>query len=153
MMKDFAMPSLRWRLAVIACFALILAVAGLLIAQDQPVKAIPSTDVFPSAAPVRGEHSSGARELEHEGSADSSLRLGIGDLLEVGVYNVSELSTKTRVGNNGDIYLPLIDYVHVARSEEHTSELQSPDQIVCRLPLEKTNTPSTCTRPATARNP
>src|SRR5437867_1436661 len=114
MMQDFAMPSLRWRLAVIACFALILAVAGLLIAQDQPVKAIPSTDVFPSAAPVRGEHSSGARELEHEGSADSSLRLGIGDLLEVGVYNVSELSTKTRVGNNGDIYLPLIDYVHVA---------------------------------------
>src|SRR5207244_10022964 len=24
-----------------------------------------------------------------------------------------------------------------ARSEEHTSELQSPDQLVCRLPLEK----------------
>src|SRR5207244_12495511 len=23
------------------------------------------------------------------------------------------------------------------RSEEHTSELQSPDQLVCRLPLEK----------------
>src|SRR5258708_31356597 len=27
-----------------------------------------------------------------------------------------------------------------ARSEEHTSELQSPDHIVCRLLLEKTNT-------------
>src|SRR3989449_8512545 len=114
MMKDFAMPSLRWRLAVIACFALILAVAGLLIAQDQPVKAMPSTDVFPSAAPVRAEHSPEAREPEHGGPADSSLRLGIGDLLEFGVYNVPELSTKTRVGNNGDIYLPLIDYVHVA---------------------------------------
>src|SRR5438874_9783767 len=114
MMKDFAMPSLRWRLAVIACFALILAVAGLLTAQDQPVKTIPSTDVFPSATPVRAEHSPEAREPEHGGSADSSLRLGIGDLLEFGVYNVSELSTKTRVGNNGDIYLPLIDYVHVA---------------------------------------
>ena len=24
-----------------------------------------------------------------------------------------------------------------ARSEEHTSELQSPDHLVCRLPLEK----------------
>jgi len=30
------------------------------------------------------------------------------------VYNVPELATKTRVGNNGDVYLPLIDYVHVA---------------------------------------
>src|SRR5438552_13565951 len=27
-----------------------------------------------------------------------------------------------------------------ARSEEHTSELQSPDQLVCRLLLEKKNT-------------
>src|SRR5207244_9437815 len=27
----------------------------------------------------------------------------------------------------------------IARSEEHTSELQSPDHLVCRLPLEKKN--------------
>src|SRR5258708_29733202 len=47
----------------------------------------------------------------NEGS--SSLRLGPGDLLEVGVYNVPELATKARVGNSGDVYLPLIDYVHV----------------------------------------
>ena len=45
---------------------------------------------------------------------DSTLRLGIGDLIDVSVYNVPELTTKTRVGGNGDIYLPLIDYVHVA---------------------------------------
>src|SRR5207244_6488638 len=29
------------------------------------------------------------------------------------------------------------------RSEEHTSELQSPDHLVCRLLLEKKNTPAT----------
>lgn len=40
-------------------------------------------------------------------------RLSPGDLLEVSVYNVPELSTKARVGNSGDVYLPLIDYVHV----------------------------------------
>jgi polysaccharide export outer membrane protein len=45
--------------------------------------------------------------------ASSLLRLGPGDLLEVGVYNVPELTTKARVGNTGDVYLPLIDYVHV----------------------------------------
>jgi polysaccharide biosynthesis/export protein len=43
----------------------------------------------------------------------SPFKLGPGDLLEVGVYNVPELATKARVGNSGDIYLPLIDYVHV----------------------------------------
>lgn len=47
-------------------------------------------------------------------NSTSSVRLGAGDLLDVSVYGVSDLNTKTRVGNNGDIYLPLIDYVHVA---------------------------------------
>lgn len=43
----------------------------------------------------------------------SQLKLGSGDLLEVSVYNVPELTTKARIGNAGDVYLPLIDYVHV----------------------------------------
>jgi polysaccharide export outer membrane protein len=48
------------------------------------------------------------------GSADASqVRLGGGDLIELSVYGVPELSTKVRVGNAGDVYLPLIDYVHV----------------------------------------
>src|SRR5258708_26735970 len=62
-----------------------------------------STKPTPSAASVSG--------VANEGS--SSLRLGPGDLLEVGVYNVPELATKARIGNSGDVYLPLIDYVHV----------------------------------------
>jgi polysaccharide biosynthesis/export protein len=41
-------------------------------------------------------------------------KFGPGDLLEISVYNVPELSTKARVSNSGEIYLPLIDYVHVA---------------------------------------
>jgi len=39
--------------------------------------------------------------------------LGPGDLIEVSVYNVPELASKVRVSNSGDVYLPLIDYVHV----------------------------------------
>src|SRR5258708_8083329 len=35
--------------------------------------------------------------------------------------------------------LAVIHYFHVLRSEEHTSELQSPDHLVCRLLLEKKN--------------
>jgi len=41
------------------------------------------------------------------------VKLGPGDLIEVNVYNVPELATKARVSNSGDVYLPLVDYVHV----------------------------------------
>ena len=47
-------------------------------------------------------------------ATDSAVRLGAGDLLEVSVYNVPELNTKLRISTTGEIYLPLIDYVHVA---------------------------------------
>jgi polysaccharide biosynthesis/export protein len=43
----------------------------------------------------------------------SMMKLGSGDLIEVSVYNVPELTTKARVSSAGDVYLPLIDYVHV----------------------------------------
>ncbi|MFZ0686526.1 MAG: polysaccharide biosynthesis/export family protein [Terriglobales bacterium] len=46
--------------------------------------------------------------------ANSNVKLGLGDLIEVTVYGVPDLSTKTRISGSGDIYLPLIDYVHVA---------------------------------------
>lgn len=46
--------------------------------------------------------------------ASTALKLAPGDLIEVSVFGVPDLSTKARVSNSGDIYLPLIDYVHVA---------------------------------------
>jgi polysaccharide biosynthesis/export protein len=75
-----------------------------------------NTEPFPSAAqPVPAANSN--INLPADNSAppgDSSfLKLGGGDLIEVNVYNVPELATKARVGNSGDVYLPLIDYVHV----------------------------------------
>src|SRR5258708_11340478 len=42
---------------------------------------------------------------------------------------VAEMTTPLHIG-----FIPLVD---AARSEEHTSELQSPDHLVCRLLLEK----------------
>ena len=54
----------------------------------------------------------------NDSSTDASekttvVKLGRGDLFEVSVYNVPELASKVRVSNSGDVYLPLIDYVHV----------------------------------------
>jgi len=42
-----------------------------------------------------------------------TVKLGPGDLIEVNVYNVPELTSKVRVSLSGEVYLPLIDYVHV----------------------------------------
>jgi len=46
-------------------------------------------------------------------SLDASIRLGQGDVVEVNVYNVPELNTRTRVSDNGDIDMPLVNQVHV----------------------------------------
>ena len=71
------------------------------------VPALPAGLPISQAAIKSGDNSKSAEQSE------SQVRLGAGDLLEVSVYNVPELSTKARVGNAGDLYLPLIDYVHV----------------------------------------
>lgn len=60
-------------------------------------------------APNEGDKSN---KKKNEGQA-IDIKLGSGDLVEVTVYGVPELTTKARVTNDGDLYLPLIDYVHV----------------------------------------
>lgn len=45
--------------------------------------------------------------------SSSSVKLSPGDLIEVNVFGVQDLATKTRISNSGDIYFPLINYVHV----------------------------------------
>jgi len=88
------------------CFLCVVLIAASLGAQTTvPLSPSDSTSPLTSAA---------TPERPSEPGGDSALRLGTGDLLEVSVYNVPDLSTKTRVGSAGDIYLPLVDYVHVA---------------------------------------
>jgi polysaccharide biosynthesis/export protein len=44
----------------------------------------------------------------------SSLQLGVGDLVEMTVYDVPDLTTKTRISSSGDIYCALIGPTRVA---------------------------------------
>jgi polysaccharide export outer membrane protein len=90
--------------------------------------AIPSAAVpieTPAALPAAQPVSQAAMSASGAGAAkagdaaqdpanqSTAAKLGPGDLIEVNVYNVPELASKARVSLAGDIYLPLIDYVHV----------------------------------------
>src|SRR5258708_18690305 len=55
---------------------------------------------------------------------------------------IAVLSCAPQLANEGGITW-LTDYREALRSEEHTSELQSPDHLVCRLLLEKKNRKTT----------
>jgi len=75
------------------------------------VQAFSQTVAQPSSAPAANAgDTSGAHHLV----ANSNAKLGAGDLVEIAVFGVPDLQTKTRISGTGDIYLPLIDYVHIA---------------------------------------
>jgi len=67
----------------------------------------------PATPAPRPTTDAGKQKTTEVPAQSSELRLGAGDLVEVNVYNVPELSTKARVSGNGEIYLPLVDYVHI----------------------------------------
>jgi len=83
-------------------------------AAAQPVSPARTSATEPSGAQT-GVGQAGVDEIRKdtpEGLA--TVKLGPSDLIELSVYNVPELTTKARVSSAGDVYLPLIDYVHVA---------------------------------------
>jgi len=79
--------------------------------ETQKTGAAVETTAAPAEAEVEHAISPGESPMTHSGSA---LRVDAGDLVEVGVYNVPEFTTKARVSSKGEIYLPLIDYVRVS---------------------------------------
>jgi polysaccharide export outer membrane protein len=79
---------------------------------------LPAAQPISQAATKASGTASTTTSITPETAQDTSdqstlVKLGPGDLVEVSVYNVPELATKARVSNSGDVYLPLIDYVHV----------------------------------------
>ena len=115
------------RVFLILITSLVIAV-GVAVAQ-QPVTGTPPQQTLPpaelpAAQPVSQAATSASEaatpsvpkpqpSIQSAPDPSALIKLGPGDLMEVNVYNVPELTTKARVSNSGDIYLPLIDYVHV----------------------------------------
>src|SRR3712207_8818798 len=61
------------------------------------------------------------------------------------VHARSIAETSTTAGSGGRSRVPtLLGYPEQGRSEEHTSELQSRQYLVCRLLLEKKKIPNYC---------
>jgi polysaccharide biosynthesis/export protein len=84
---------------------------------DAPVMPVSAAAQSTSQPPTSPNSSSPGTEAPTDTKIQvypTTVKLGAGDLLEIGVYNAPELSTKARIGSSGDLYLPLVDYVHVA---------------------------------------
>ena len=94
----------------------VVAIALILANTSQARQAPPASTATPSSS-LSSPRTSGAAAavpVPEAPVADiSTLKLGPGDLLELSVYGVPELNTKARVSGSGDLYLPLVDYVHV----------------------------------------
>src|SRR5258708_38448444 len=94
-----------------------------------------SFGLYPKAA-SRSPSTQQSQDQDNSGVKVVSTNLSGGDVsvisptqhLEI-TFNKSMLTDNTRIS-----IAPIVGY---RRSEEHTSELQSPDHLVCRLLLEK----------------
>jgi len=112
----------RWRELALLCAGLTVVSAAVAAQQDQRVGApdqpiAPLNAARPASQMALSSKGTGPIQPTAPDAKDDHpvlLKFGPGDLLEVSVYNVPELGTKARVSNSGEIYLPLIDYVHVA---------------------------------------
>jgi len=100
-------------IALTAIFLVAAAVAQQPPSGHEPGQSAPPQP-FPSAAqPVPAAQADPQDSAKDTVNVPGVVKLGPGDLIEVNVYNVPELTTKARISNSGDVYLPLIDYVHV----------------------------------------
>jgi polysaccharide biosynthesis/export protein len=79
-----------------------------------PSTPTPATSETPQPSAKQGDApTSSSPSAAHHLFANSTVKLGPGDLVEIGVFGVPDIATKARISGSGDIYMPLIDYVHV----------------------------------------
>src|SRR5256885_4702625 len=97
----------------------------------------PSSPLFPSTPLSRSGVGQSMYEIAHYTSLNN---LGTAVLLEGVVANRDHIQ-RLIVASSMSIYGEGLYADPDGRSEEHTSELQSPCNLVCRLLLEKKNSP------------
>ncbi len=103
------MPGRIRRFVLGTSYALVVGLCGVSLLAQTPAGAQTPQPAPATPSPANLSPAESARTL-----ANSNVKLGPGDLIEITVFGVPDLSTKTRVSGSGDVYFPLIDYVHVA---------------------------------------
>ena len=66
----------------------------------------------PPPVPQEQQHVTGTSTFPSS-ARSTKFVISSGDLIEVSVYGVPELSQKTRVNGSGELYMPLVGYTHV----------------------------------------
>src|SRR3712207_8755314 len=93
----------------------------------------PRSTLFPYTTLFRS-HAGGDRSAASEDRGCARAMNGV----EKGVEKIAESVWLTALAKAGTVLItPAVLWVFVTRSEEHTSELQSRQYLVCRLLLEK----------------
>ncbi len=110
------MSGWNWRFLLRFSQVLIAGLSSLcMLLQSQAQTPSPGTGQQPAAAAKQDAASSSSSTSGSQSLlANSNVKLEVGDLIELSVFGVPDLATKIRISESGDIYLPLIDYVHVA---------------------------------------
>src|SRR5207244_13168136 len=104
-----------------------------------PVSTLPATPPLPSF-PTRRSSDLRVQRFRAPGRDEAPPVLqGCGVFAPGGAGRVQTESSDSRVVRNHAGRRPQRTVIGSRRSEEHTSELQSPDHLVCRLLLEKKN--------------
>ena len=113
--------SARMFLKALRFYLLLLTIVCISLVADAQQATVPAPAANPSVAST---NSANAKEATVSGPA--GLKLGPGDLVDMTVYNVPELATKTRISSDGNMYCPLIGYMHVAglTAEEAQGEIE-----------------------------
>src|SRR5258708_17473765 len=96
----------------------------------------PSSTLFPYTTLFR------SLPRRRQSAAAAEVQMGVG---EISRRLQQSLDANRSVDAAGEIFLPrpfVLQRQQLIRSEEHTSELQSPDHLVCRLLLDKKKTSS-----------
>lgn len=114
----FRLPSFSQAPAAILLAALCSAPLVTVSAQENTAKSS-VTEAAPSQQgdatnPIADGSNKVADGTNNKVASTSSLQVAAGDLVEMTVYNVPELTTKTRISSKGDMYCPLVGYVHVS---------------------------------------
>jgi polysaccharide export outer membrane protein len=123
-MREVPNSAVGFHSSRLAIFCTILLVSTALFAQTSvpTTKSSAQNGASSEATPPNDQNAAADAAKQASNSSARALKIGGGDLLEIKVFGVPELTDAVRVSGRGDISLPLIGTVHVDNLTSEQSE-------------------------------